>query len=727
MAEKDINRVEANVRKMVAAKAAPNALNAYLQSEGYTPDSFSAAVAQNKRTGGIERPGNALRSFAQGLLFNFADEAEAGVRAALGQGTYDQNVAAIRSGLEDYRAENPKMAVGSEIAGSLLPAVGGLILSPFTGGSSATATAASGARIAKLAPTLLNQTKTSMLVGGTTGALSGAGSSEGGLLNRLEGGAKGGALGATIGAAIPSTVATGRAVLEKGKDVLGRTGVAAQNKADDLVLRALERDGMTPGMVTQKAKENYNKLGSKPETVADLAGANVRGKVAAAANMPGKTKNDATEFLTDRVRSQPDRLATDMQVAMGEKLENTNKLVKEIIEQRKAAADPLYKAAYEKGAIINDDAINKFLELPKFKEAYARAQRIAELEGRQLPQIYRLQPDGKGGFLRDADGLPMLGPLEKAPDLQTLDYIKRGLDDVIGSGAAKGSLGRTEIGALKKAKNEFLNRIDEVGPAEYKEARRTFAGYSEAEEALKNGRKMFDLPENDWREVSAEFAKMTDLEKQMFRRGIVDAARIRMDQKANEVGSALDVTNIFGKRQTLNRLRDVFPDDESFNLFKSNLEREAQFTQTRNQTITGSRTAPLGQEIADMNGTVLSAAEGGSLLRGNPLPAIYGTAQRFVSNRLDGITGDTAGVLGNNLLGLRSPWEISQYMENLVQRQMQVDADMARRATGRSLLSFPAGNRFGGLMGVTDEERMLPEVVTTPETSGQPIGPLLGR
>lgn len=704
MADNNLTRIEGNVRKMVVAKAPPDQLAAYLQSEGYTPDTFTAAVSNAKKTGGLERPGNALRSFAQGLTFNFADEAEAGIRSLLpGQGTYSQNVEAIRQGNRQYSADSPVVSTVSEIGGSLLPAVGGLLLSPFTGGTSATATATAGANAARLAPTLLNQIKTGIAVGGTTGALSGAGSSEGGLMPRLQGAAQGGALGATVGAAIPVTMAGGRAVIEKGRDIVGRTGPAAQRKADELVLRSLERDGMTPGQITQKAKDNFNTLGGKPETVADLGGANVRGRAAAAANIPGTTKNNATEFLTDRVRSQPDRLATDMQVAMGEKLENTNKLVKDIIDQRAAAADPMYKAAYAKAPIINDDTINKFLELPKFKEAYARAQRIAELEGRELPQIYRLQKGPDGQWLRDAEGLPMLGPLERAPDLQTLDYIKRGLDDVIGTGAAKGSLGRTEIGALKKAKNEFLNRVDEIGPEEYKLARQTFAGHTEAKEALENGRRLYDMPENDWRELSAEFAKMTPLEQQMFRRGVVDASRIRMDQKANEVGSAIDMTSVFGKRQTMNRLRDVFPDDESFNLFKSNLERESQFAQTRNQVITGSRTTPLAQDIADTNGLMPSAAEGGSLIRGNPLPALYGAAQRFVSNRLDGVTGETSAVLGRNLLDLRNPSEISKYMDSLIQRQMQMDAEAATRATRRGLLSIPAGTQFGGLMGVTEQ------------------------
>lgn len=697
MASKDLNRVSGNVQKMLAAKAPDADLEAYLKSEGYTVNSFAGAMQRQKETGGIERPGNALRSAAQGLLFNFADEAEAGIRSLLpGQGTYNQNLAAIRGGLEDYRSDSPVTAALTELGGAVAPAVGGLLLAPFTGGSSATATASTAAR----APTLLNQIKTGMKVGAVTGAASGAGASEGGVANRLQGALQGGAIGTVTGGAVPVAMASGRTVIEKGKDIIGRSGDDAARKADELVMKSMSRDEKTPFGIQRQINEN-TRIGAKPETLADLGGANLRGRAAAAANVPGPTKERAKNFLTERVRGQSERLADDLQLTMGEKLENTNKLAAQIVEERSKQAAPLYTAAYEKGRFINDDEINKFLELPKFKEAYGRAQRIAQLEGRELPQIYRLQKGPDGQYLRDAEGLPVLGPLERTPDLQTLDYIKRGLDDAIGTGAAKGSLGRTEIGALKKARGEFVSRVDEVGPDEYKEARKIFAGHSEAKEALESGRNVFMMPENDWREVADQFAKMTPLEKQMFRRGVVDAARIRMNQSSNEVGTARDVTRVFGSKETMNRLRDVFPDDESFGLFKNNLQRESQMAGTRNDVITGSRTTPLAQDIEDTNALMPSAVETRALLGGNLFPAIFGAGQRFVEGRMQGVTGDVAEQLGNKLMGLQGP-ALSQYMDDLVVRRMQIDNELASRAARRGLMSIPAGNLSGGLLGVTE-------------------------
>lgn len=697
MASKDLNRVSANVQKMLAAKAPDADLEAYLKSEGYTVNSFVGAMGRQKETGGIERPGNALRAAAQGLLFNFADEAEAGVRSLLpGQGTYSQNLAAIRGGLKDYAADSPVTSAVAELGGAVAPAVAGLLLSPLTGGASSTATASAATR----APTLFNQIKNGAKIGAVTGAVSGAGASEGGIGNRLEGALKGGGLGAAFGGAVPVVAATGRTVIEKGKDIIGRSGEDAARKADELIMKSMARDEKNPFGIQRQINEN-TRIGAKPETLADLGGANLRGRAAAAANVPGPTKERAKNFLTERVRDQPERLAGDLQMTMGEKLQNTNKLAQQIIEERSQQAKPLYDAAYAKGGVIDDNKVSEFLKLPKFKEAFARAERIAELEGEKLPQIYKPLRDAQGNVLRDADGLVMYGDLESLPSLKVLDYVKRGLDDAIGTGTAKGSLGRTEIGALKKARREFVERVDEIGPDEYKQARQIFAGHSDAKEALEAGRNIYMMPENDWREVADQFAKMTPLEQQMFRRGVVDASRIRMNQSSNEVGTARDVTRVFGSKETMNRLRDVFPDDQSFGLFKTNLQRESQMAQTRNDVISGSRTTPLAQDIEDTNALMPSAVETRALLGGNLFPAIFGAGQRFVEGRMQGVTGDVAEQLGNKLMGLQGP-ALSQYMDDLVTRRMQIDNELARRATGRSILSVPAGNLSGGLLGVTE-------------------------
>ena len=54
---------------------------------------------------------------AQGLLFNFSDEAIAGVKSVFGEKTYEQYVNEERKDLEDARVKAPIEALGYEMAG----------------------------------------------------------------------------------------------------------------------------------------------------------------------------------------------------------------------------------------------------------------------------------------------------------------------------------------------------------------------------------------------------------------------------------------------------------------------------------------------------------------------------------------------------------------------------------------------------------------------------------
>jgi hypothetical protein len=65
------------------------------------------------------------------------------------------------------------------------------------------------------------------------------------------------------------------------------------------------------------------------------------------------------------------------------------------------------------------------------------------------------------------------------------------------------------------------------------------------------------------------------------------------------------------------------------------------------------------------------------------------------------MVGDVASDVGNKTMGLQGP-AIAQYMDDLVTRRMQIDNELATRATRRGLMSIPAGNMAGLLGAVTD-------------------------
>ena len=85
------------------------------------------------------------RLTATGLLFNWADEAIAGVKALSPNVTYDEALTEEREKLKS--AQDKKGSLKYEIGGAFIPTVGALIAAPFTGGTSTAATAPTWARL----------------------------------------------------------------------------------------------------------------------------------------------------------------------------------------------------------------------------------------------------------------------------------------------------------------------------------------------------------------------------------------------------------------------------------------------------------------------------------------------------------------------------------------------------------------------------------------------------
>jgi len=102
------------------------------------------------------------RLTATGLLFNWADEAIAGVKALSPNVTYDEALTDEREKLKS--AQSKEGSLKYEIGGAFVPTAVALAAAPFTGGSSAAATAPTWMRL--------------LGIGATQGFAMGTGSSE---------------------------------------------------------------------------------------------------------------------------------------------------------------------------------------------------------------------------------------------------------------------------------------------------------------------------------------------------------------------------------------------------------------------------------------------------------------------------------------------------------------------------------------------------------------------
>jgi hypothetical protein len=550
------------MEKLSSGGATPEETITYLRSEGYNPDSFANSVAKYNKAKGLVSEFGPVKSALQGLSFGFSDEAEAGIKALLGKGTYEQNLASLQLAQEEFQQESPGTAIATEIAGGFpLMAVGGL--GAMRGMQALQRTAPGIAQ--RVSPAITGVTGAAA-TGAVGGGLAGAGTAEPGV--RIAGATGAAPVGAALGTAgtvIPRAIGQVPMVergIEIGRRALGM-GTDYTRTADVKLLQALQRDGFSPQQVAERIQK-IKASGYKPETIIEFGGENTRGLADVVAGYPGASQA-ARALAEERSGGQAGRVMTDFREAFKVNTDALD-LAEDIIRARDRISKPLYQQAYQEGGVIADERIMGFMKIPQFKDAYARARRIAALDGIELPEK-ATDIEKVGGF-----------------DLMTLDYIKRGLDDVLFTGKQPGSgIGKTELGKLKERRNEFVGIIDEAGPASYKQARQAFAGPTEVLDAIDQGKKFATL---DARSLKRQYDSLTPAEQEGFKVGVYDSIRTNINKGAD--GSDA-LRRVWGSPEKRDQLQ-VFLGPETFQDLTNQLAREKVIRQTDVRMMGGSPT-----------------------------------------------------------------------------------------------------------------------------------------
>ena len=563
-----IERVLRNMEKLSAGGATPEETTTYLRSEGFDPKSFANSVDKYNKAKGLVSEFGPVKSALQGLSFGFSDEAEAGIKALLGKGSYEQNLASLQLAKEQFEQESPGVAMASEIAGAIPTAVLG-------GAGAFRAAQMLGQRVPRVAQAI-SPTVTGIggaaVGGGVASGVTGAGTAEPG--QRMAGAASAAPIGAALGPAVrvaPQAVSALPGVrqgLDIGREVLSKIpGVDITTdfarRADVKLLQALQQDGFSPDQIAARI-QSIKQSGYKPETIMELGGTATRTLADTIAGYPG-ARGFAAELAESRSAGQVERVMTDFRQALRVNAD-AFELAEDIIKKRDAAAAPLYRQAYQEGGVISDDRFMGFMKIPQFKDAYARAKRIAALDGIDLPEK-ATDIEKIGGF-----------------DLMTLDYIKRGLDDVLFTGKQPGSgIGKTELGKLKQKRNEFVAIIDEAGPASYRQARQAFAGPTEVADAIDMGRKFANI---DPRQLAKDFEKLSEAEKDGFRVGVFDA--IKSEAEKGVEGRNI-IPKIWNSIKRKDQVRALIGDD-AFQELSDKLRRENLIKESDVSIMSGSPT-----------------------------------------------------------------------------------------------------------------------------------------
>lgn len=491
-------------------------------------------IAADRRAQGIADNGF-LNTMAQGASFGFSDEAKAAGQALMGNGSYNQNLAAEREGVRRYGRENPITAVVAEIGGALATA-------PFL-------PVANFARI----PGLAGRVASGAATGAGYGAAYGFGTGEGGAVDRAQNAAgsavTGGVLGGAVPAAISAVGATARGINNVAGNPVGmiRGLVNPEAEAARRVGVALARDagGGTPAQALARGAQDVADQGY-PAVLADTGGETTRAMARSAANTSPEGRQAIERVTQGRFETQNERARETVSRIMGGTTGNVDRIQALRAEARQANA-PLYNRAYREGeggiwtpdleAIVQAPAVQKAI-----RGATERGRNVAVVEG--VGPIRNPFVDDAAGNLTlatQADGSVAL------PNLRFWDVVKRNLDSEIDTARRAGD--NTKVMDLQGLKTKLLGSLDAASPT-YARARSSAASYFGAEDAVEAG-ETFVTSRMGNDEARRAIAKMKPAEKELFAEGFANGLIARI----GEVRDRVNVVNqVFGSPASRERI-----------------------------------------------------------------------------------------------------------------------------------------------------------------------------
>lgn len=659
----NVERVQENIRRMQEQNAPANDIVGYLKTEGFTPTKFEAAVASSRKLGGAPVEAGFGRSLLQGLSFNFADEIEAALKSgSISSKEYENQLARVREGIKQYEQQYPGRAFAGELIGGLAPTAAALIAAPFTGGATAPAAIAGATRIAARVPSLGGMALRGAGYGAASGAVSGAGGAEGGLGNRASSATLGGLTGAVLGGSSPLVT---QAVSSGGKAVKGvfksTQPQDALNKAQELIAKKLLQEGLDPTELAAKQAQRNLTLGSRDETLADYAGESMRRLARGAMAIPQSAQTETRQMLIERAKGAGPRITQDLTDLTAVGARDIQDVTDEIIRNRSALAAPLYDQARSAGQISSSTLDNLLKKSKDIQQAISDA--------RRLPQFADL-----------ADN-----------DMVMLDKAYKYVGGIANEARQSGKTNRAND--LDDLRVSLLKAIEKEVPV-YGQAVKIFADESVLKDALDAGSKKFLKKKPS--EITRELAKFSDeSERQMYRLGAIQSVR-------DDIYASKDTADIADKylnsREMRDRMRTVFNSDGEYEAFVKNLERERQMAITRSRIESGSPTAPIGQDIAELSGPapseILTAT--GQLMRGDLVGGGLNLMGQFVP-RMQGLNENVAEQVARSVLNPSFAQQqqiltnISPVMDELRRRALQQQT----RAAGASI---SAGQLVPGLL-----------------------------
>lgn len=605
------------------------------------------------------------RAFGKGFFFDLADEVEAAGRmlanGELSPDEYYRIKSQINSDYTAWAEANPGEALGYELAGGVTGA--------FIPGFGQVGTGLKGAKT--LGSVALQGVKS----GAISGGLSGFGQAEtmnpsdlasSVAFNTVLGGVTGGgfAKGTEFGG---RAFATGRdAVMRR----LGReTGDAVERRAAEVIYGTTPdpRNAVGKTMLAEKYDVPTPYGLSTPELAV------LTEKVLA---KPSAGQRGLAEQLVETQSGAMPRVQAQVETALPGTKDYFD-VEDQITKNLRSIGDNEYQNAFKVG-VVNDKELINLANNPELSSIWAKAQRLARLEGRELPIKMEAVLNEAG----DTVGLRATG--QTIPDVQSLHYLKRALDDTIDAGYRGTGVGQAEAAVLKESIREpLLARLDALVP-EYRKARAMYAGDLEVRRALRLGRDILKdktRPQQFAREVNGipgKKAPMSAAEREALKTGARQAIFEPFENAKTNRNFAQVLRGVRGDSGTLKKLQMVM-DPAEYKFFDRALKLEDDLFKRVSGVRGGSRTVPLAEGMASLDDMVSSGnlPEAVNFILA-PTPGRIAAVARWVSNLNPGKEfGDKVYTKLSQVLSARDPEQLREVL-TMLSRSKSYGQYMAR-------------------------------------------------
>lgn len=590
-------------------------------------EEFEAWKASSRPLTAKGRARGLLQSAYQDLTFGLGNKLTAATRAVLPQwlgGTegfdYSGALQEERGSLDRFRSEHPYAAAASGAVGAIPSMIATAGTSPMVNQALKLTQQA--------APLTFGQ---SVKAGAKFGAMYGAGEPDNpDPLELAQSTAIGAGVGGTAAGVIHGAARAPRAVMdhygmrpsEKSPSRLAgflrRIGVeTTEDRIPAFILERLERGEITPADVS--ASFARASASGKPATLIEAGGQPMTRLARGTQQVRSKGADDVRNMLETRRAESPVRVGADVESGLRQPRQDVFEQQGKLVEQQITKAKPHYKRAMESAPVSLDAAtsledgtslsLRELLKRPSMQKAIGYGKQLAQETGEAFPDLSAAEsklsevtkgmtPEAREKFAAAAASQGVeLTPTVK---FEHLHNLKLRLDEMLGYAKAKGQLPdgtpatSKMLRAIQDTKKRLLDIMDAHSP-DYAQGRRVWGGEAELQDGLALGAD-FVKPGKPIGELKHDFGQLSDAAKEQARVGVVAAVREQIDRA---VDGADVVRRIFGNEAQRKRLRLAFPDEQSFQSFRAQMEIESQMAKNENVILGNSQTAEKLADAAD--------------------------------------------------------------------------------------------------------------------------------